>query len=494
MIVRNNPAASVWGALALSLILLVSATGPLPAQTPDEAQAIAQLQVFNKAFTAIARSVTPTVVTITTRHTAKQRNARVPDFAHPFFNPRFRFENPEPREYGGLGSGIIVSEDGYILTNNHVAGGGAEEITVILSDNREFEAKLVGADSLTDVAVIKVDAQGLRAAKIGNSDRIQIGEWVLAVGAPLELQSTVTAGIVSATGRNLDIIQDRDHYDIEDFIQTDAAINKGNSGGALVNLNGQVIGVNTAIASQSGGFVGYGFAIPINLAKKTMDDIIAYGRVRRGYLGIGMSPVTADAAYAFGLDRPRGVLVGQVMAGAPAESAGLKSGDIILKVDGREVNRGNHIQNLIARKHPGDAVALEIRREDKTFTLQVKLGERAPDAHTAATSPRSPKSDDTAEEMGLTVRDMTPELAQSFGLEADTEGVAVVDVDRGPAARAGFRPGDVIFKVRQRRIIQNIRTVKDFRSALNRLEKGQPAAFSVLKGGNPMFLTIKIPE
>ena len=197
-----------------------------------------------------------------------------------------------------------MTADGYILTNHHVAGG-ADEITVILNNNEEFEARLVGADSLTDVAVIKIDAESLPAAPVGNSDEIQIGEWVMAVGAPLSLRSTVTSGIVSALGRNLNIISDRTGFAIEDFIQTDAAINPGNSGGALINLDGEVIGVNTAIASNTGQFVGYGFAIPINLARKVMDDIVAHGRVRRGFLGINLKSVDAALADAFGMDRPR---------------------------------------------------------------------------------------------------------------------------------------------------------------------------------------------
>ncbi len=479
--------------LVLSPILLGVGFDSSPASTPDEEQAIAQLQSLNKAFTAIARRVTPTVVTVSTKQVVerdRRRRRRGPEFFQPFFgDPRL----PEEREERGLGSGIIMTEDGYILTNHHVAGK-ANKITVILSDNREYEAELVGSDELTDVAVIKVDARNLKMAETGNSDRIEIGEWVLAIGAPLELQSTVTSGIVSAIGRDINIF--RDSYGVEDFIQTDAAINPGNSGGALVHLKVEVIGVNTAIATYTGRFVGYGFAIPINLATKVMDDIVAYGRVRRGYLGVGLEGVSASEADAFGLDRPRGVLISQVLPDTPAESAGLNSGDIILKVDGQEVNRPNHVQSLIARKHPDDTVSLEVRRTDKTLTLKATLGENAPTDSREVASDSRPGSPDEVETgpLGLTIQNLTPELSQRFGLEEGLEGVVVIDVGRGPAREARFQPGDIIFGVRQQSIVQDIRSAEDFKTALGRLQKGRHAAFSVFKRGVRMFLTVKIPE
>jgi serine protease Do len=456
---------------------------------PEDEEAISQLESLNRAFTAIARRVTPSVVTVTTKHEVEQvrwrRPPGLPD--HPFF--RQRRPEPEPRQRQGLGSGVVMTADGYILTNHHVAGR-ADQITVILSDNREFEAELVGSDSLTDVAVIKIDADGLSPAATGSSDKLQIGEWVLAVGAPMGFRATVTSGIVSAIGRNLDIIHD--NWGIEDFIQTDAAINPGNSGGPLVNIRGEVVGVNTAIATPTRTYVGYSFAIPIDLASKVMGDIIAHGGVRRGFLGVSLHPVDAGTAEAVGLDKPRGVLIVEVMPGTPAEGAGVKAEDIVLEIDGQEVNRPNHVQSLIARKHPGDKVRLLVRRTDRTLEIGVKLGEREPGL-TVASSPRPDPGQ--AEHFGLTVRGITPELAQSFGLEEDTQGVAVVDVSRGPASDAGFQPGDVIFKVRQQTMEQEIRSVKDFETALGRLKKGLHAAFSVIKrGGARAFLTIRIPE
>ncbi len=447
----------------------------------------AQLQAFNKVFTRIAKEVTPSVATISTRQTVDPEvwESRDPRFR---FHPFFRMPRQEP-DREGLGSGIIVTEDGYILTNHHVAGG-ADRIKVILHDNREFQATLVGSDSLTDVAVIKIEERNFRPAKLGDSDKIEIGEWVLAVGAPLgiHLRSTVTSGIVSAIGRNLDII--RDTFGVEDFIQTDAAINPGNSGGPLVNLRGEVIGINTAIATSTGRFEGYGFAIPINLAKKVMDDIAAHGYVRRGYLGVSLREVDASLADAFGLERPKGVLIVDVID-TPARAAGLEPEDILLSIDGQPVDRPNQIQSLIARRHPGDRVSLEVRRSGRTSVIEATLGEREPGSDVAALAPEQPVEESR---LGMTVQDITVETATRFGLDADTKGIVVVRVDRGSAREAGFRPGNVIFKVRQGSIEQEIRSVKDFNTAIARLEKGRNAAFSVRRDGNRSFLTMKVPE
>ena len=459
----------------------------------DQEQALAQLHNFNKAFTHIASQVTPTVVTISTKQTVVRSNRGPRGFPfQPFFRePNRRDPRGSEEERDGLGSGIVITQDGYILTNHHVAGK-ADQITVIFSDNREFEAELVGADSLTDVAVIKIDAQGLPSARIGNSDDLEIGEWVLAVGAPMDLRSTVPSGIVSAIGRNLDIIADRTGFAIEDFIQTDAAINPGNSGGALVNLKGELVGVNTAIATTNRGFVGYGFAIPINLAKKVMDDIGSHGRVRRGFLGIGLENVTAGIADAFGLDRPRGVLIATVYTETPAEAAGLKVEDIVLKVDNNEVNRPNQIQSLIARKHPDDIVHLEIRRKGKTLNLRAKLGEQTGDFRTASSDPSEPGK---SEHYGLTIQNITPEIIESFRLDRSVEGVIVVDTEpRSLARNAQFRAHDIIFKVRQGNMERDIGSVEDFNAALEKMERGRNAAFSVRRGRSRIFLTMKIPE
>ena len=477
--------------LTLFVGLLLAAGAFTTPAVGSEDQAIEQLRNLNKAFTSIARRVTPTVVTISTRETVSQDvwTREVPEY----YRRRFRMPRGQERqeERPGLGSGIIMTADGYILTNHHVAGN-ADEITVILNDNKEFEARLVGADSLTDVAVIKIDAEGLQAAPIGDSDHIRIGEWVMAVGAPLSLRSTVTSGIVSALGRNLNIISDRSGFAIEDFIQTDAAINPGNSGGALINIDGKVIGVNTAIATSTGRFVGYGFAIPINLARKVMDDIVSHGRVRRGFLGINLKPVDAALADAFGLDRPRGVLIADVFPDTPADAAGLKTEDIILSIDGKSVNRPNHVQSLIARKHPDDAVSVEIKRKNKNITLKVKLGEKpAQIGEMASGRPATGQ----AELYGLSVRDITPELVDNWGLKDATGGILVAEVaPRSRAARARFERGDIVFKIRQGDFERKVRSVADFKASLAKLEKGRNAAFYVRRGTYNLFLTMKIPE
>ena len=481
--------------LTLLMGLFIAAGAFTTPAVASEDQAIEQLRNLNKAFTSIAERVTPTVVTISTRETVSSDvwTWEIPEGQRRFFRmPRRRRPQEErQQERPGLGSGIIMTGDGYILTNHHVAGR-ADEITVILNDNQEFDARLVGTDSLTDVAVIKIDAEGLASAPVGDSDGVQIGEWVMAVGAPLDLRSTVTSGIVSALGRNLNIISDRSGFAIEDFIQTDAAINPGNSGGALINLDGKVIGVNTAIASRTGGFVGYGFAIPINLARKVMDDIVTHGRVRRGFLGINLRSVDASLADAFGLDGPRGVLIANVFSDTPADAAGLKDEDIILSIDGKPVNRPNQVQSLIARKHPDETVALEIRRKNRTITLPVKLGEKpAQIADVASTRTQAGQT----ELQGLSVSNITPEVAERWDLKDGIDGILVTEVARGSrAARANFQRGDIIFKVRQGNFERDVGSVADFKASLSKLEKGRNAAFFVRRGTYHLFLTMKIPE
>ena len=469
--------------LTLILGLLFAAGAFTSPAHASEDQAIEQLRSLNEAFTTIAGRVTPTVVTISTRQSVSLAEQRM--------GPRFYFRWPGNRQEDrpGLGSGIIMTADGYILTNHHVVGK-ADQITVILNDNQEFEARLVGADSLTDVAVVKIDASDLSAAPVGNSDEIRIGEWVMAVGAPLRLRSTVTSGIVSALGRSLNIIPNS--FGVEDFIQTDAAINPGNSGGALINLEGEVIGVNTAIATEDRGFIGYGFAIPINLARKVMDDIVAHGRVRRGFLGVSLKQVDAALADAFGMDRPRGVLISDVFSDTPADAAGLKTEDIILSIDGTTVDRPNHVQSLIARKNPDDTVTLSVKRSSRTISLQVKLGEKpAQLGQIAAAGPAS----GPAELHGLSLSDITPDVAGRWGLEDSVDGILVTDVEpRSRAARARFERGDIIFKIRQGNLQREVRSVAEFKTSLTKLEKGRNAAFYVRRGTYHLFLTMKIPE
>ncbi|MCX6137500.1 MAG: trypsin-like peptidase domain-containing protein, partial [Ignavibacteriales bacterium] len=332
-----------------------------------------ELKAFNEAFANVAKEATPAVVSIVV--TTKAKKTQGNEFFH--FFPDFKFRMPDQEEQSqGAGSGVIVTKDGYIITNNHVVQEADEKgIKVTLSDTRSFSAKLIGTDPLTDVAVIKVDANDLPLAMLGNSDEVRVGQWSLAIGNPLGLNSTVTAGIVSYIGRNIRIIEDS--YGIENFIQTDAAINPGNSGGALVNVSGEVIGINTAIASNNARYQGYGFAIPINLVRTVAEDLILHGKVRRGYIGVQISAVDETIAKANGLPKVEGVLVQSLVDGGAAEGAGVKEGDIILNVDQKKVNAPNELQSYVAGKHPGDKVTLHIWRDGKNKELEVKLKPRS---------------------------------------------------------------------------------------------------------------------
>lgn len=322
-------------------------------------------------FKNIAERVKPTVVYIETEVPLRQREIPDDEF-HEEEDPDF-WRQIFPRRARTVGSGIIISSDGYILTNNHVIDGAVEDgIEVTLNDKRTFEARVVGTDPSTDLAVMKIDALELPAVTVGNSNEVEVGEWVLAIGNPFRLRSTVTAGIVSALSRDMRIIQDQ--MRIESFIQTDAAINKGNSGGALINTSGELIGVNTAIASMSGNYQGYGFAAPSNLALKVAKDIIEYGEVRRALLGVRISTVDAATAEELGMDRIRGVRIQDIASGGAAEKSGLLRNDVILSVDDSVVNESNELQQKIAVSTPGEVVTLTIWREGEEIVKRVELG------------------------------------------------------------------------------------------------------------------------
>lgn len=382
----------------------------------------------NKLFTNAAKLILPAVVSIQSTQVFKFIPEDHPEFFHP-----------------GSGSGIIISSDGYILTNFHVINE-ARDLHIVLYDNREFPAEYVGGDPTTDIAVLKIEAEDLPVAYMGNSDEIEIGEWVLAVGNPLNFSSTITAGIISAVGRDINIIDEE--YRIENFIQTDAVINPGNSGGALVNLNGELIGINTAIATKTGFNQGYGFAIPSNLAKKVSNDIVKYGYVKRGLLGINIGQVNSSTARAMGLSKPKGVLIQGVRKDFPAEKAGLKQGDIILSVNGEEVNAPNELQMKIARNHPGTKVNLNVWRDGHENKFEVILAE-APVSDTK--SFLSVEEDDIQyENLGLKIRELT-QVEKDY-LESNN-GVLVERVYAGsPAQYAGIFQGDVILSIDEKKI------------------------------------------
>ncbi len=460
-------------------------------------QDVLQLQNTGKAFTAVAKEILPTVVSVATSRIVQQSSSDNdlwgPIFRD-FFGREFRNQQPETQRLQGLGSGVIVTSDGYILTNHHVIEN-ADDIRVGLYDNRTFEAKLIGTDPLTEVAVIKVEATGLPAARLGKSDEMEIGEWVLAVGNPLGLSSTVTAGIVSAKGRAIGIIQDEDReetggsYAIENFIQTDAAINRGNSGGALVNLKAEVIGINTAIATGTGFYAGYGFAIPINLARKIMKDLIDQGYVTRAWLGISMQEVTENVAERFGLDRPKGVRIVQVLEDSPADKAGLREMDIILKLDGKDVNHSNEIQNSVALKNPDETVTLTVWRDKKEMDIRVKLGQRETGREIARGTSESEEFADLGLQVQTLDRDIRSQLRH--GDYNDVEGVIITNVERYSVAfDVGIAVGDVITQVEDDRI----RSVSDYRRALRQYDKGQVVIFYLQRRSNEYQAFLKIPE
>ena len=341
-----------------------------------------QVQAINDAFTAASKTVNATVVNIKIV-TETKRNNSMRDLFKFFGGPEGLEGMPEDdqgmQKSEGAGSGVIISADGYIITNNHVVEEAKEDgITVILSDKKEYKAKLIGKDPLTDLAVIKVEAINLPTAHIGNSDEVAIGEMVIAVGNPLGLNSTVTSGIVSAIGRGA-LGLNRDRYAVENFIQTDAAINPGNSGGGLFNLRGSLIGINSAIATRTGGYMGYGFAIPANLMKAVALDIIEDGKVDRGYIGISLRPVDEVSAKSLKLEKVIGALVDDILKDSPAEKAGIEPGDVILELDGKPVNSSNDLQSLVAQRRAGDKVNLKIWRDGKSITKSVTLKKRDDD-------------------------------------------------------------------------------------------------------------------
>ena len=434
---------------------------------------------FSERFADVAEEVMPSVVTITS---AKIYEMPVrtwepfwgDDFFDFFFGPRYvpRYRKKEFRQEA-LGSGVIVSEDGYILTNAHVVRD-ADEIKVHIGDET-YDARLVGKDEKTDIAVLKVDAdKKLPAAKLGDSDKIRVGEWVLAIGSPFRLEHTVTAGIISAKGRSRMGIAD-----YEDFIQTDAAINPGNSGGALVNLRGEVIGINTAIFSRTGGNIGIGFAIPINLAKKVMDQIISHGRVIRGYLGVTIQDIDDDIAMALGLDSKKGALVASVVPSSPADDAGIRRGDVIIAVDDEPINDVEELRTKIANTEPGTKVKIKIIRNGKTITKRVRLGE-LPGEGPAETFAGG-------NNLGLTVKPLSPSDARRLGYDGD-EGVLVTDVKPGSIAdRAGVQPDDVLLEVNQ----IPIESPSDLAAALNQIKRDGVALFVVWRDGTTMYLATK---
>ncbi len=423
----------------------------------------------NPVFTHAAKQILPAVVTIQSTMKVK----RMPDdFYHRFWKKDKKKDDGEQEEEEyrpGTGSGIIISEDGFILTNYHVVED-AKDIKVILYDKREFSGEYIGGDPNTDVALLKIEAKGLPTAYMGNSDSVQIGEWVMAVGSPLNFTSTITAGIISALGRDINIINQR--YRIENFIQTDAVINPGNSGGALINLKGEVIGINTAIATRTGLYQGYGFAIPSNLAMRVVNDIVKYGEVRRGLLGVSIGPVDGPTAKGLGLEVPKGALVHGVEPGSPAEKSGIKEGDVILKVDGEEVHSVNDLQSKIARHHPDEVVQVEVWRNKKSLTFSVKLG-MAPIVEKPRQPIRSRKEMRKFKNLGIKVRDLTDEEKTEYEVDG---GVWIESVQSGsPAYESRIFPDEVIMLLDD----ELVKDRADFEQKLSQFKPGEVVKFKI---------------
>jgi serine protease Do len=441
---------------------------------------------FENGLTPVVERVVPAVVNISSEKIVRFSDSgpTSPFFFDPFFREFFGDESPrgynQPRERReqSLGSGVIISPDGYILTNNHVVDS-ATEVRISLADKRELKAKIVGTDPRTDVAVLKVDGTNLPVLPIADSSKVRPGQFVLAVGNPFGLGQTVTMGIVSATGRgNLSIV------DYEDFIQTDAPINPGNSGGALVDIHGALIGINTAILSRSGGNQGIGFAVPINMAREVMDRLIKDGKVVRGWLGVSIQPVTPAIARAMGLDKPAGALIGDVTSGSPAEKAGLRRGDVVLAINGESISETRELSLKVALLAPGTTARLKVYRDRREIEVPVVLGEQPAERRTfgPAAEPGAARALE-----GVSVGNLNPQIRQQLGLPTSVVGVVVTAVEPGsPAAEAGLRRGDVIQEV-NRRPVSN---VSDFDRAIRQTGR-DTVLLLVNRGGNTMFVPVE---
>ena len=475
--------------LAQCLLISAAVAKPAPAGNLDATS----LRQTSKAFANVAKTVAPAVVYIKVEKTeANGGNNTASPFDHelfrrffgdafPGFPPQGK-QRPRQRRSLGQGSGFVfaTSDDPspdttYILTNNHVVTG-ASEITVKFQDGRQFDARIKGADPKSDLAVIEIEASGLPALALGDSEALQVGEWVVAMGNPFGLQHTLTAGVVSAKGRNALGIND-----YEDFIQTDAAINPGNSGGPLVNLDGEVIGINTAIFSRSGGYMGVGFAIPVNLAKDIAQQLVSGGEVQRGYLGIMIQDLTPDLAEPFGLDGKSGVLIANVDAGTPAERAGLKQGDVVIRYNGKPVRNVGSFRNRVAATAPDTAAKMTIIRDGRKRSIKVTIGRL--DGNPTLAKQGKGRTD----VLGLSVQTVTPALAEQLDI-APGRGVVVNNVaPDSPARGTGIGPGTVILQVDR----QDITNVRQFRKLVKQSAKDKQVLLLASNDGAPRFIIVR---
>ncbi|QDQ25539.1 DegQ family serine endoprotease [Chitinimonas arctica] len=482
---------------------LTACTEAAAVETPSKVAALAPAVAATAAplvaglpdFSALVDREGRAVVNISTTQTIRANRNQMPEFGEddPFeFFRRFGLpvppggqqQRPGPQRdetAKSLGSGFIFDADGYVLTNAHVVAN-ADEITVKLIDKREFKAKVIGADARTDVAVLKIEAKGLPVVDLGSSEKLKVGEWVVAIGSPFGLDNSVTAGIVSGKGRNLP------DENFVPFIQTDAAVNPGNSGGPLFNVRGEVVGINSQIFSRSGGYMGLSFAIPIDTAMQIVNQLKSHGKVTRGRMGVTIQPLTDDLARDFGLKSGKGALINNVEADAPAGKAGIKAGDVILKFNGVEIGDGADLQRTVGATKPGASVPVEIWRDKaaKTLTVTVVELEQAADGRSAQRERKADRKSEAGAKSGLAVREADPRLLRQLGLKF---GLQVVDVN-GPAARAGIQPGDVIVGIAG----EDVKSLAHLDGVLSAAKAGSSVALRIRRGEAAMFVSLKLGD
>jgi len=437
---------------------------------------------LSRAFRSAAKTLAPSVVTINTVSRAQPASGPSMGSLPPGFQLPPNMQPPKQGPARGTGTGAVISRDGYIVTANHVVAD-AEQIEIVFHDGRTERAEIVGLDPGTDIAVLKTDASGLEPASFGSSDELEIGDWVVAVGAPFGLEQTVTAGIVSAKSRS-----DVGLATFENYIQTDAAINPGNSGGPLANLDGEIIGINSCISSKGGGNDGIGFAVPASVAKRVVDAIIADGRVSRGWLGIAVQPADDDMASSLGAEGAIGVVVNEVVAGSPAQKAGLEPGDLITEVGGAKVRTPGELVATIGQRVPGSELAITAIRAGEREEFSATLGERADDVKQKSKTPKAKPSATALEKLGLTLTELSASDAAGMGITAEDGALAVERVEEeGPAAAAGIAPGDVIRRIGSR----NTRTLDEANAALDAMREGASVPLLVERDGRARFVLVK---
>ncbi len=475
-------------ALTLNTVIVIVSSLFLLAPFIGQAKSSADVELLDrtsKAFTRVVKDVQPAVVHIAVTSTVDTNSEYEQFFNHPFFErffgPEYRYQDPQrrKRQQQGAGSGFIIDKEGHILTNNHVVEK-ADKITVTLSDNVEVEATLVGTDPKSDVALIKIDVNhDLPVVELGDSDSLEVGEWVIAIGNPFGLDQTVTVGVVSAKGRSRVGINE-----YENFIQTDAAINPGNSGGPLLNIYGQVVGINSALYSRTGGYMGIGFAIPINMAKFINEQLMKNGTVTRGYLGVGIQDVDESLAESFGLQKAGGVLITDVQEDTPASKAGVKSQDIIVKLNDIELQDTQDLRNRIAQTVPGTSVVLHIIRDGKPVELKVNIGEQPANFGLAGISG---SSQNPLSSFGLVVQELTPDLAEQLGYQG-RQGLVISEVDpNSPAAEVGLQSGFLIEEVQK----VKVNSIEELQQVMKQSDTSNRVLLRVRVGQNSRYVVLK---